>query len=57
MDSIGVVTSLLTERKANFFWVLYESNKNLGIKSEDKLDGVSNGNKRTEETARELEPD
>ena len=29
----------------------------LGIKSEDKLDGVSNDNKRTEETARELEPD
>ena len=57
MDSIGVVTLLLTEREANFFWVLYESNKNLGIKSEDKLDGASNGNKRTEETARELEPD
>ncbi|GAC1470625.1 MAG: hypothetical protein NVS2B14_16130 [Chamaesiphon sp.] len=57
MDSIGVVTLLLTEREANFFWVLYERNKNLGIKSEDKLDGVSNDNKRTEETARELEPD
>lgn len=57
MDSIGVVTLFLTEREANFFWVLYERNKNLGIKSEDKLDGVSNGNKRTEETARELEPD
>ena len=56
MDSIGVVTWLLTERKANFFWVLYESNKNLGIKSEDKLDGVSNDNKRTKEAARELEP-
>ena len=57
MDSIGVVTLLLTEREADFFWVLYERNKNLGIKSKDKLDGVKNGNKRTEETARELEPD
>ena len=57
MDSIGVVTLLLTEREANFFWVLYERNKTLGIKSEDKLDGVSNDNKQTEETARELEPD
>lgn len=27
MDSIGVVTLLLTERKADFFWVLYERNK------------------------------
>jgi hypothetical protein len=57
MDSIGVVTLLLTEREANFFWVLYERKRNPGIKSEDKLDGVSNGNKRTEETAKELEPD
>jgi hypothetical protein len=57
MDSIGVVTLLLTEREANFFWVLYERKRNPGIKSEDKLDGVSNGNKRTEETAKGLEPD
>jgi hypothetical protein len=57
MDSIGVVTLLLTEREANFFWVLYERKRNPGVKSEDKLDGVSNGNKRTEETVKELEPD
>lgn len=50
-------TSPLTERKADFFWVLYERNSHKGIKSEDKLDGVSNDNKRTEETARKLEPD
>jgi hypothetical protein len=57
MDSIGVETSLLTERKADFFRVLYEKKQDSGIKSKDKLDGVSNDNKRTEETARELEPD
>ncbi len=45
------------KEKADFFWVLYEKKQNLGIKSEDKLDGVNNGNKRTEETVRELEPD
>ena len=55
MDSIGVVTLLLTEREAKFFWVLYERNSHKGITSEDKLDGVSNDNKRTKEAARELE--
>ena len=55
MNQIGVETLLLTERKADFFWVLYERDKTW--ESKDKLDGVSNDNKRTEETARELEPD
>ncbi|MEH2451534.1 hypothetical protein, partial [Nostoc sp.] len=32
---------------ADFFWVLYEKTQDLGIQSEDKLDAVSNGNKRT----------
>jgi hypothetical protein len=51
MSQIGVETLPLTERKADFFWVLYERNLDKGIKSEDKLDGVNNDNKRTEETA------
>ena len=51
MNQIGVETSLLTERKADFLWVLYGSTPNKGIKSEDKLDGVVIDNKRTEETA------
>lgn len=46
MGWIGVETSPLTERKADFFWVLYERNSHKGITSEDKLDGVSNDNKR-----------
>jgi hypothetical protein len=56
MSWIGVETSPLTERKADFLWVLYERNSHKGITSEDKLDGVSNDNKRTKEAARELEP-
>ena len=56
MGWIEVGTSPLTERKADFFWVLYERNSHKGIESEDKLDGVSNDNKRTKEKARELEP-
>jgi hypothetical protein len=56
MEWIEVVRSPLTERKADFFWVLYERNSYKGIKSEDKLDGVTNDNKRTKEKARELEP-
>ena len=31
MDSIGVVTLLPTERKADFFWVLYEKKPDKGI--------------------------
>jgi hypothetical protein len=50
MRQIGVETLPLTERKADFFWVLYESKSDKGIKSEDKLDGVKYDNKRTEET-------
>ena len=50
MRQIGVETLPLTERKADFFWVLYESKPDKGIKSEDKLDDVNYDNKRTEET-------
>jgi hypothetical protein len=53
-----VETSLLTERKADFFWVLYERKPaHLGIKSEDKLDDVSFDFKRTKETVKEPKPD
>ena len=31
MNQIGVETLLLTERKADFFWVLYEKKQDLGI--------------------------
>jgi hypothetical protein len=51
MNWIGVETSLLTERKADFFWVLYESNSVKGIESKGKLDGVIIDNKRTKESA------
>lgn len=51
MSQIGVETSLLTERKADFFWVLYGRKSDKGIESQDKLDGVITDNKRTEETA------
>lgn len=57
MDLIGVVTLLLTERKSRLLLGLVRKKQILGIKSEDKLDGVSSDNKRTEETARKLEPD
>jgi hypothetical protein len=50
MNRIGVETLPMTERKADFFWVLYERNFHKGIKSEDKLDGVISDNKRTKET-------
>jgi hypothetical protein len=51
MSQIGVETLSLTERKADFFWVLYEKKRDKGIQSEDKLDAVNNDYKRTEETA------
>ncbi len=57
MDLIGVVTSLLTERKSRLLLGLVRKKQILGIKSEDKLDGVSSDNKQTEETAKKLEPD
>jgi hypothetical protein len=31
MSQIGVETSPLTERKADFFWVLYEGDETKGI--------------------------
>ncbi len=57
MSQIGVETSPLNESLADFLWVLYERNFYKGIQSEDKLDGVITGNKRTEETTWRLEPD
>jgi hypothetical protein len=51
MSQIEVETSPLNESLADFLWVLHERNFYKGIQSEDKLDGVITGNKRTEETA------
>ncbi len=56
MSQIEVETSPLNESLADFLWVLHERNFYKGIQSEDKLDGVITGNKRTEETAWRLEP-
>ena len=53
MSWIGVETSLLTERKSRLLLGLTQKKLFFkGIQSEDKLDGVSNDNKRTKETAR-----
>jgi hypothetical protein len=51
MSQIGVEILPLTERNSRLPLGLYESKSNKGIKSEDKLDAVSNDYKRTKETA------
>ncbi len=57
MSQIRIETSSLTERKADFLWVLHGKKRDKGIKSKDKLDVGINDNKRTKETAWKLEPD
>ncbi len=56
MSQIRIETSSLTERKADFLWVLHGKKRDKGIKSKDKLDAVNNDYKRTKETTWKLEP-
>lgn len=57
MGWIEVQILPLTERKADFSWVLYERNSHIETESKDKLDADSSVYKRTKEATRRLESD